>query len=176
MPSKTPYCRTKSPFWAFLAGSVPLGSRMTPERSKEAARAPLGATNVLQSSTRVCRRAAMALESTARDHLETTSALKSAAQNCSRAAKPRKSMAQACITARKTARSSFVAALRSNVHLDICAFCFCVRPVLLFFCFRRRCCMCFLFSLFMFLCVSLVFVSVSLFPFAVVFTFACVFR
>ena len=94
-------------------------SRMTPERSKEAARAPLGATNVLQSGTRVCRRAAMALESAARDHLETASALKSAAQACSRAAKPRKSMAQACITARKTARSSFVAALRSNVQLGI---------------------------------------------------------
>ena len=101
---------------------------------------------MLQSGTRGCCRDAMALESTARDHLETTGALKSAAQACSRAAKPRKSMAQACITARKPARSSFVAALRSKVQLDICALCFCVRPV---------------------------FVSVSLFPFAVVFAFAC---
>ena len=152
-------------------------SRMTPERSKEAARAHLGATNVLQSGTRVCRRATMACESAARDHLETASAVKSAAQACSRAAKPRKSMARASITAWKNARSNFVAALRSEVQLAICVFCFCVRLV---FYFHRRCCMCFLclpFSFsFLFLCVSLVFVSVSLFLFAVVFTFACVFR
>ena len=54
-----------------------------------------------------------------RDHLETASALKSAAQAWSRAAKPRKSIAQACITVRKTARSNFVAALRSRVQLGI---------------------------------------------------------
>ena len=105
---------------------------MTPGPSKEAARAPLEATNVLQSGTRVCRRAAMALESAARDHLETTSALKSAAQACSRAANPRRSMAQGCITARRTARASFVAALRSKVQPDICVFRFRVRRVLRF--------------------------------------------
>ena len=48
----------------------------------------------------------------------------------------------------KNCSISFVATLRSKVQLDICVFCFCVGPV---------------------------FVSVSLFPFAVVFVFTCVF-
>ena len=149
---------------------------MTPERSKEAARAPLGATSVLQSGTRSRHRAAVILESAAPEHLGTASALRHAAQARCRATKACKSMAQACITARKTARSSFLAALRSNVLLEICvfasAFFLCCR-------FRHCVCMCLLcrrvaFSFLLF-CVSLVFVSVSLFTCAVVFAFACVF-
>ena len=151
--------------------------RMTSERAKSASRAPLGATSVLQSGTRSHHRAAVALESAARDHLGTASALNNAAQARCRATKACKSMAQACTTAGKTARSSFLAALRSNVLLEVCvfasAFFSCCR-------FRHCVCMCLLcrrvsFSFLLF-CVSSVFVSVSLFTCAVVCAFACVFR
>ena len=149
---------------------------MTPERSKETASAPLGATNVLQSGPGRRHRAALGFESAAQDHLGTASALKNAAQVCCRAAKACKSIAQACITARKTAHCSLLAALRSKVLLEICVF-----ASASFFCFRfRHCvCMCLLcrrvsFS-FLLLCASLVFVSVSLFTCALVFA-ACAFR
>ena len=151
-----------------MSVSCSIPSRHARERSKDTARAGLGPTSVLQSGSRSHHGAAVGLESAAREYLG-----KNDAQACCRAVMqkhgPSLHHSEKSCSLQLPGRSALESAAR-----NLC-FCFCV----LFRCRFRDCvCMCLLrrrvsFSFLLF-CVSLVFVSVSLFTCAVVFAFACV--
>ena len=95
----------------------PLGAlwspRLTSQRSKVADGTCLGAALRLQSGTRGCRRAALALESPARKRPGTINGAQSVNEACSRAPKTNKRTARAFITAACPRKPSLARRLRA---------------------------------------------------------------